>query len=160
MRDVRCGYDRSLDVLRRAKERARASGKTLITKSSIMVGCGETDDEVTETLCDLRAANVDLVTIGQYLRPTPKHAPVVRFVEPERFDAWAAEARAMGFAFAASGPLVRSSYKAAEVFVKSVLRPGDPTAASALLAERLAEARRVTGTEAELVPVERLVRRV
>jgi lipoic acid synthetase len=125
IRDVRCSYERSLDVLRRAKERSPGA----ITKSSIMVGIGETDAEVTETMRDLRSAGVDIVTLGQYLRPTPKHAPVDRFVEPARFDAFADEARAMGFAYAASGPLVRSSYKAAEVFVASALRPAEPTGA-------------------------------
>jgi lipoic acid synthetase len=96
----------------------------VLTKSSIMVGIGETDDEVDETMRDLRAAGVDVVTIGQYLRPTPKHAPVDRYVEPRRFDAWAEEGRRMGFAFVAAGPLVRSSYKAAEVFVRSKLMGG------------------------------------
>jgi lipoyl synthase len=122
IRDVRCSYDQSLGVLRRAKERA----PEIITKSSLMVGIGETDDEVLEAMADLRAAGVDVVTIGQYLRPTPKHAPVDRFVEPARFDAFAREGRAMGFAFVASGPLVRSSYKAAEVFLASALGPAAP----------------------------------
>ncbi len=119
IRDVRCSYEQSMGVLRRAKQRAPER----MTKSSIMVGIGETDDEVVETMRDLRAAGVDVVTIGQYLRPTPKHAPVDRFVTPERFDDFAREGRAMGFAFVASGPLVRSSYKAAEVFVQSALGP-------------------------------------
>jgi lipoic acid synthetase len=119
IRDVRCSYEQSLRVLRRAKERAPA----VVTKSSIMVGIGETDDEVRETMRDVRDAGVDVLTIGQYLRPTPKHAPVDRFVEPAMFDAFAHEGRAMGFAFVASGPLVRSSYKAAEVFLASALRP-------------------------------------
>jgi lipoic acid synthetase len=110
IRDVRCSYEQSLGVLRRAKERAPA----ILTKSSLMVGIGETDDEVLEAMGDLRAAGVDVVTIGQYLRPTPRHAPVDRFVEPARFDAFAR----------ASGPLVRSSYKAAEVFMASTLQPG------------------------------------
>lgn len=137
IRDVRCSYEQSLAVLARVKQR----DPSRITKSSIMVGIGETDDEVVETLRDLRAVGVDLVTLGQYLRPTPKHAEVDRYVTPETFDRFAAEARAMGFSFAASGPLVRSSYKAAEVFVQSVLRPSDPVAARALLDARLAEAR-------------------
>jgi lipoic acid synthetase len=119
IRDARCSYEQSMGVLRRAKQ--RAPGR--MTKSSIMVGIGETDDEVVETLRDLRQQGVDIVTIGQYLRPTPKHAPVDRFVTPERFDEFAREGRAMGFAFVASGPLVRSSYKAAEVFVQSALGP-------------------------------------
>ncbi len=118
IRDVRCSYEQSLTVLRWAKERR----PSVLTKSSIMVGIGETDDEVTATMRDLRGAGVDVVTLGQYLRPTPKHAPVDRYVEPARFDAWAAEGRDMGFAFVAAGPLVRSSYKAAEVFVRSKLR--------------------------------------
>jgi lipoyl synthase len=138
IRDVRCSYDQSLGVLRRVKE--RAGSPTTITKSSIMVGIGETDDEVLATMRDLRSAGVDIVTVGQYLRPTPRHAPVDRYVEPERFDAFAREGRAMGFAYVASGPLVRSSYKAAEVFVRSVLLPNDPAGAEALLRDRLARA--------------------
>ena len=136
IRDVRCSYEQSLAVLRRVKERDPAR----ITKSSIMVGIGETDDEVIETLADLRAAGVDLVTLGQYLRPTPKHAAVDRYVEPATFDRFALEASRMGFSYVASAPLVRSSYKAAEVFVRSILRPGDAHGADALLKDRLAEA--------------------
>jgi lipoic acid synthetase len=117
IRDVRCTYEQSLAVL----EWAKARSPQTLTKSSIMVGIGETDDEVLETMRDLRAARVDVVTLGQYLRPSVKHAPVDRYVEPERFDAFAREGRAMGFAFVAAGPLVRSSYKAAEVFVRSAL---------------------------------------
>jgi lipoic acid synthetase len=162
IRDARCSYEQSLRVLGRAKERA----PDRMTKSSIMVGIGERDDEVVETMRDLRGAGVDLLTLGQYLRPTPKHAPVDRYVEPERFDAFAREGRAMGFAYVASGPLVRSSYKAAEVFVRSVLRPGDPEGADALLRERLAEAHAHGSTSeiaahaaATLVPAHALVRR-
>jgi lipoic acid synthetase len=161
IRDVRCSYEQSLGVLRRAKQRAPDT----VTKSSIMVGIGERDDEVVETMRDLRDVGVDVVTIGQYLRPTPKHAPVDRFVEPERFDAFAREGRAMGFAYVASGPLVRSSYKAAEVFVRSVLRPGDPAAAEAMLRERLETARARSTSElaareaAALLPTAALVRR-
>ena len=145
VRDVRCSYDQSLAVLRRAKDRAPER----VTKSSIMVGIGETDDEVVETLRDLRAAGVDIVTLGQYLRPSQKHLAVERFVPPAQFDAWASEARAMGFLYAASGPLVRSSYKAAEVFVRTVLRPNG--GADEHLEERLENARRAaalaSGTE-------------
>jgi lipoic acid synthetase len=106
-------------VLRYAKE--RASGRYV--KSSIMVGIGETDEEVFETLADLRKAGVDIVTLGQYLRPTPKHAPVERYVEPATFAAYEREATSLGFAFVASGPLVRSSYHAAEGFVAAQLAP-------------------------------------
>jgi lipoic acid synthetase len=119
IRDQRCDYDRSLAVLRSAKERAPER----FVKSSIMVGIGEEDGEVLETLADLRAAGTDIVTLGQYLRPTPKHAPVARYVEPEHFDELARAGREMGFAFVASGPLVRSSYHAAEGFVEARLRP-------------------------------------
>jgi lipoic acid synthetase len=119
IRDQRCDYDLSLDVLRYAKE--RASGRYV--KSSIMVGIGEADDEVIETMADLRKAGVDIVTLGQYLRPTPKHAPVMRYVEPETFAMYEREANALGFAFVASGPLVRSSYHAAEGFVAAQLAP-------------------------------------
>ncbi len=138
IRDVRCGYQQSLGVLARIKERDAKH----ITKSSIMVGIGENDDEVLQTMQDLRKAGVDLVTLGQYLRPTPKHVAVDRFVTPETFAMYAEEGRKMGFAYVASNPLVRSSYKAAEVYVRSILRPGDPDAAAALLEERLVEARR------------------
>ncbi len=136
IRDVRCSYERSLGVLERVKKR----DPKMITKSSIMVGVGETDEEVKETLADLRAVGVDLVTIGQYLRPTPKHAEVKRYVDPETFAAYTEHANSLGFAYCASGPLVRSSYKAAEVFVRSVLRPGDTEGANAMLKERLAQA--------------------
>lgn len=169
IRDARCSYEQSLKVLRRVKERDPG----MITKSSIMVGIGEGDDEVLDTMRDLRTAGVDIVTLGQYLRPSPKHAPVDRFVEPAQFEQFADEGRKMGFAFVASGPLVRSSYKAAEVYVRSVLRPGDPEAAGALLRERLAAAQAEAGegslrTTSELasraaasllLPPEALVRR-
>jgi lipoic acid synthetase len=147
IRDVRCSYEQSLSVLRWAKERSPGT----LTKSSIMLGIGETDEEVLETMRDLRGAGVDLVTLGQYLRPSAKHAAVDRYVEPERFDEFAREGRAMGFAYVASGPLVRSSYKAAEVFVRSRLLAARGGAAGegderersevdALLRARLAEA--------------------
>jgi lipoyl synthase len=125
IRDARCSYDRSLDVLAHAKK----SGRARFVKSSVMVGIGETDVEVVETLGDLRSAGVDIVTLGQYLRPTPKHAPVARYVEPERFADYQRAAEQLGFGFVASGPLVRSSYHAAEGFVAARL---DPEAASEL----------------------------
>jgi lipoic acid synthetase len=162
IRDARCSYDQSLGVLGRVKARAPAS----ITKSSIMVGIGETDEEVVQTMHDLRSAGVDVLTVGQYLRPTPKHAPVDRYVDPAAFDAFAAQGRAMGFAFVASGPLVRSSYRAAEVFVRGVLHPGDPEAADATLRQRVAAARAHGPAEAmsdreaaALLPARALVRR-
>ncbi len=100
------GYARSLGVLARAK----AAGLT--TKSSIIVGMGETDDEVVQTLADLRAVGTDIVTIGQYLRPTTTHLPVARWVAPERFAEWAAAGEAMGIGHVEASPLTRSSYHA------------------------------------------------
>ncbi len=148
IRDVRCSYEQSLRVLRRAKER----DPERITKSSIMVGIGETDDEVLETMRDLRDANVDIVTLGQYLRPSPKHTAVDRFVHPDTFAHFAEEGTKMGFKYVASGPLVRSSYKAAEAFVRGILRPDDPHVA---LTERMATAR---AHAEELLPASSLVR--
>jgi lipoic acid synthetase len=126
IRDRRSSYDRSLGVLAYAKE----SAPDRFTKSSIMVGLGETDDEVVETLRDLRERGVDIVTVGQYLRPTPKHAAVERFVEPQQFEAYEKAGLEMGFRFVASGPLVRSSYHAAEGFVAAELRGGTPRGVS------------------------------
>jgi len=125
IRDRRCGYDRSLDVLRHAKERSPERH----VKSSIMVGIGETDEEVLETLADLRNCGADVVTLGQYLQPTKKHAPVRRWVEPATFAEYERAAYELGFSFVASGPLVRSSYRAAEAFVSARLRPALPSAA-------------------------------
>lgn len=148
VRDVRSNYDQSLAVLKWAKERwkKQAPARPMLTKSSIMVGLGETPAEVEETLRDLKSAEVDVVTIGQYLRPTPKHHEVVRFVEPSEFAAYEEQALRLGFLYAASGPLVRSSYKAGEVFLHSVLKghPADSKAPDigALLDSRLEHARR------------------
>ena len=112
-------YDRSLDVLRIVKEIA----PSLITKSGLMVGLGETTDEVHQTLRDLRGVGCDVVTIGQYLRPSlDGHAPVDRYYTPQEFEELGAEARRMGFLSAASGPFVRSSYNAGEVFAESSRR--------------------------------------
>ena len=112
IRDPRASYDGSLAVL--AEARAMRAG--MLTKSSLMVGLGETDDEVLEALADLRVVGVDVVTLGQYLQPTRRHWPVDRYVAPERFAEWERVAREMGFAFVAAGPRVRSSYRAAELF--------------------------------------------
>jgi len=109
-------YRRSLDVLAYARRRAPAGGAALYTKSGLMVGLGETADEVRAVLGDLRAAGCDILTLGQYLAPSAAHLPVARFVEPAEFAAWEAEARALGFAAVAAGPFVRSSYQAESVF--------------------------------------------
>jgi lipoyl synthase len=108
VRDARAGYEQTLAVLAHAK-RHRAA---VLTKSSLMLGLGETDSEIEETLADLRAAGVDLITLGQYLRPTVNHLPVQRFVSPQQFDAYRAQALASGFLECVAGPLVRSSYRA------------------------------------------------
>ena len=103
-------YERSLDVI----SQARAFG--LIAKSNLILGLGETREEVSQALTDLHAAGCDLITITQYLRPTPKHHPVERWVKPNEFVELAAEAQAIGFAGVMSGPLVRSSYRAGRLY--------------------------------------------
>jgi len=105
-------YHRSLDVLRIVRQRY----PHIPTKSGLMVGLGETGEELDRTLADLRAAGCEVVTIGQYLQPSPEHAPVARFYHPAEFDALAERARHMGFRGVVAGPFVRSSYNAAEVF--------------------------------------------
>lgn len=118
VRDPRAGYGQSLRVLRRLKELRPAA----LTKSSIMLGHGETEVELLDTFRDLRRARVDLLTLGQYLRPSLRHRPVAEFLAPERFDELGRLARAQGFLHVASGPFVRSSYKAGELYVESLLR--------------------------------------
>lgn len=115
VRDPRATYDQSLAVLRHAKQTRPA----MLTKSSLMLGLGETDDEIRTTMSDLRAANVDILTLGQYLRPTRHHLPVVRYVPPENFARYAEWGFAQGFMEVFSGPLVRSSYRAEKVFAQA-----------------------------------------
>jgi lipoic acid synthetase len=107
----RAKYERSLAVLKKAKE--IAEGK-VATKSGIMLGLGEKPEEILQALDDLRSADVTVLTLGQYLRPTPMHLPVVEYVTPEKFDEWKKIALSKGFRHVASGPLVRSSYHAAD----------------------------------------------
>ena len=107
----RATYERSLSVLRKVKELA---GESIYTKSGIMLGLGETEEELMEALADLRRVRCDILTLGQYLQPTLRHLPVVEFVPPERFDAYGRLAQEMGFVHVASGPMVRSSYHADE----------------------------------------------
>src|SRR5580698_10315027 len=107
----RATYDRSLSVLKKVKAKR---GNTMHTKSGIMLGLGETENEIVAAMEDLRAAGCDILTLGQYLQPTLKHLPVVEFVSPEQFDALGRVARKMGFVHVASGPMVRSSYHADE----------------------------------------------
>lgn len=103
---IQAKYDRSLEVLFRLKKGG------MRTKSGIMLGLGETEEEILETLEDLRSVNVDIITLGQYLQPTPKHLPIAEFVTPERFDKYREIGLKMGFRYVESGPLVRSSYHA------------------------------------------------
>jgi len=109
-------YVRSLDVLRAAKALAAGRQRAVYTKSGLMVGCGETREELSSVLADLRAAGCDILTIGQYLAPSGGHYPVNRFVPPEEFAAYEEEARRLGFLAVASGPFVRSSYNAQALF--------------------------------------------
>lgn len=117
VRDPRAGYRQSLKVLQYVKEK----DPSRYTKSSIMLGLGETQEEVTQALQDLRDVGCDVVTFGQYLQPTKRHLKVVEFITPEVFKEWKQTAEDMGFLYAASGPLVRSSYRAGEFFMKAMV---------------------------------------
>ncbi|CAM0883493.1 unnamed protein product [Alopecurus aequalis] len=118
VRDPRAGYEQSLSVLKHAK----ISKEGMITKSSIMLGLGETDEEVKQAMVDLRAIGVDILTLGQYLQPTDKHLTVREYVTPEKFQSWKEFGESVGFRYVASGPLVRSSYRAGELFVENLVR--------------------------------------
>lgn len=117
VRDRRATFRQSLEVLEHAKKQG-----VRITKTSIMLGVGETGDQVMATLQELRKVDVDVVTFGQYMRPTKRHMKVDRYVEPAEFDHWKTMAEDLGFLYVASGPLVRSSYKAGEYYIENVLR--------------------------------------
>ena len=120
VRDRRAGYEQSLSVLRQIATESDAYAKT-----SIMLGVGEYDHEVYETLRDLRAVGVDVVTLGQYLQPSRSHLEVSDYVHPDAFDTWKRVAEEeLGFLYCASGPLVRSSYRAGELFVEAVREDG------------------------------------
>ena len=127
VRDARAGYEQTLGVLSQMK----TEFPRVFTKSSIMVGLGESGDEVLETMRDLRGVGVDILTLGQYLRPSAWHLPVVEWVTPAKFAAYREEGLRLGFRYVASGPLVRSSYRAAELFLRGALeeRGGAPAAA-------------------------------
>jgi len=120
VRDRRATFRQSLDVLRHAKEVRGQEG--IITKTSLMLGLGEQEKEIMDALTELRKANVDVVTFGQYMRPTKRHLKVEKYVTPDEFEMWRQRAIDMGFLYCASGPLVRSSYKAGEAFIENVLK--------------------------------------
>ncbi len=121
VRDHRAGYDRSLEVLRIAR---RTGPARLVTKSSIMLGLGEEDDGLDLAFRDLRSAGVDLLTLGQYLRPSTQHLPVARYVPPDDFTRWKEHALAVGFSGVEAGPLVRSSYHAEELYRRAFAARG------------------------------------
>ena len=127
VRDWRATYQQSLAVLRTVKE----LDASRFTKSSMMLGLGESDEEVKQAMKDLRAAGVDILTLGQYLQPTRtwRHLPVTEFVRPEKFDEWRRVGEEMGFVYVASGPLVRSSYRAGEFFLEKMIQQRSPTIA-------------------------------
>ncbi|MFK7741463.1 MAG: lipoyl synthase [Planctomycetota bacterium] len=127
VRDYRCSYLGSLETLRMAKRIA----PDIVTKSSLMLGLGESEREIEQSMDDLREFEVDVVTFGQYLRPTMKHLPVREHLTPARFDALQERAMTKGFLYVASGPLVRSSYKAAEYYIAGLLRQRQAEAARA-----------------------------
>jgi len=131
VRDRRATFRQSLKVLEQAKKDG-----VRVTKTSMMLGVGETEDQVTAALRELRNVDVNVVTFGQYMRPTKRHMKVDRYVEPSEFDRWKEIAEGMGFLYVASGPLVRSSYKAGEYFIENVLRgKGTENRAKSLLSE-------------------------
>lgn len=138
VRDRRATFEQSLNVLKRAKE----ASPSLITKTSLMLGFGETDDQIERTMRRLRDVGVDVVTFGQYMRPTKRHVKVVEYVTPEKFQYWHDKAMEMGFLYCASGPLVRSSYKAGETFIENILRGRAPHAAAVAAAATAAAAQK------------------
>jgi lipoic acid synthetase len=116
VRDARASYEQSLLVLKKIKD----INSLIYTKSSIMLGLGESEEEVIQTIKDLRSVGVSILTIGQYLQPTPKHLPLIEFIAPEKFNWFREIAEQMGFVYVASGPLVRSSYRAGEFFLENI----------------------------------------
>jgi lipoic acid synthetase len=118
VRDRRATYDQSLKVLRFCKN----SDPSIYTKSSVMLGLGETDEEIIETMANLREVGVDILTLGQYLRPSSWHLEVKEYIEPAKFETFRREAERQGFLYVASGPLVRTSYRAGEFFIENVIR--------------------------------------
>lgn len=122
IRDYRANYKQSLRVLASVKELNMQHDRNIYTKTSIMLGFGETDDDVKQTMEDLRKIGVDFLTLGQYIQPTKRHLKVTEYVTPEKFAYWKEYGDQLGFVYTASGPLVRSSYRAGEFFIKNVIR--------------------------------------
>ncbi|XP_052178414.1 lipoyl synthase 2, mitochondrial [Diospyros lotus] len=118
VRDHRANFKQSIDVLVMAKDYAPAG---TLTKTSIMLGCGETPEQVVQTMEKVRAAGVDVMTFGQYMRPSKRHMPVSEYITPEAFEKYQSLGMEMGFRYVASGPMVRSSYKAGEFYIKSMI---------------------------------------
>ncbi len=117
VRDPRASYKQSLDVLLEVKKH----DPEMYTKSSLMLGLGETDEEILQAMKDLKSVGCDVITFGQYLQPSPRHLKVIEYITPEKFQHWQNTANEMNFLYCASGPLVRSSYKAGEFFMKGVI---------------------------------------
>jgi lipoyl synthase len=117
VRDHRASYEQSLNILKRAK----TVNSSLYTKTSLMLGLGETKEEVLQTMKDIRNVGVDILTLGQYLRPTAHHLAVIEYINPQMFDWYQKQGEMMGFRYVASGPMVRSSYKAGEYFIKNMI---------------------------------------
>ena len=115
VRDTRASYEQSFWLLKKIKD----MNSMIYTKSSIMLGLGETEEEIIQTIRDLRSVGVNILTMGQYLQPTPKHLSVVEYITPEKFNLLREIAERMGFVYVAAGPLVRSSYRAAEFFIEN-----------------------------------------
>lgn len=130
-RDPRANYWQSLSVLRNVK---KLSGRTY-TKSSIMVGLGESEEEVASAMGHLRRAGVDFLTVGQYLRPSSRHLVVSEYVKPSQFERYRVIGEGLGFSYVASGPLVRSSYRAGEFFIRSTIETDSKQRQSYMAAE-------------------------
>lgn len=122
-RDRRANYSQSLKVLKRVKE----IDPSIYTKSSLMLGLGEKDEEVLKSMADLRSIDVDFLAIGQYLRPSNWHLAVEEYVHPSKFEQFRRQGEDMGFKYVASGPLVRTSYRAGEYFIENMIREGRQT---------------------------------
>ena len=122
VRDARASFDQSLNVLRDIKRHGQGKGPqgvNILAKTSIMCGLGETEEEVIEAMKEVRSTGCDVITFGQYLQPSPRHIQVQEYVAPEVYERYERVARELGFVYVASGPLVRSSYKAAEFYLRA-----------------------------------------